>query len=430
MISVSISNFSCLKDASFDLSPICIFIGEQGAGKSVTTKMIYFISDILVSFLQHTERGDTLADFKKIIAKSFSLWFPPSAWGSERFSINYTASEFNVRILRRKSSGRLSDEVVVTFSDWFNNLYNDVLGLFKNANEVRDVSEEVEESWRIQTRIRQRISDTLGGDYLSRQTFIPAGRGFFTSIGRIVAGFDQVGSLDPLTIRFARLFANSRDMRFRTHYFGSRINEDYIEKRNKFMKSFFGGEIKIEGEKEFISTEDGRMIPFSALSSGQQELLPMWTLIDSINQVDAFSHVYNKQRRISSHMLYIEEPEAHLFPSAQSTFMEFLIGSSVSRRDKRSIIITTHSPYIMAKINNFLKAGQLSRKRKFVSKVEKIIPKDLWIHRKQLSAFSIDNGKIKDLLDEDGLIDARYLDQISEDVSNEFSNLLDIEAEL
>lgn len=42
----------------------------------------------------------------------------------------------------------------------------------------------------------------------------------------------------------------------------------------------------------------------------------------------------------------------------------------------------------------------------------------------------MEDGELKNLLDEDGLIDGSYLDSISEDISYEFSRLLSIESEI
>lgn len=81
-------------------------------------------------------------------------------------------------------------------------------------------------------------------------------------------------------------------------------------------------------------------------------------------------HNIKSNNRSNRHeLVYIEEPEAHLFPSAQSLLMDFLIGTMARGREGRSLIITTHSPYIMSKINVFLKAGQLSRRKKGMKKL-------------------------------------------------------------
>ncbi|TIP83454.1 MAG: hypothetical protein E5X63_21430, partial [Mesorhizobium sp.] len=162
-----------------------------------------------------------------------------------------------------------------------------------------------------------------------------------------------------------------------------------------------------------------------------QELLPMWSLMDYFNERDALRVMSARRPQIyPRELIYIEEPEAHLFPSAQSFLMEFLIGSLVSSRNGRSLIITTHSPYIMSKLNVFLKAGQLSRRKKRNQDINEIVPRECWLTDKQLSAVAIENGRLRNLIDEDDLIDGRYLDQVSEEISRDFSRLLKIEANL
>jgi predicted ATP-dependent endonuclease of OLD family len=153
--------------------------------------------------------------------------------------------------------------------------------------------------------------------------------------------------------------------------------------------------------------------------------------MDYFNEMDAFRPV-GTARVLSRlrELVYIEEPEAHLFPSAQSLLMEFLIGSVVSEKNHRSLIITTHSPYIMSKLNVFLKAGQLSRRRKRNQDINEIVPRECWLSEKQLAAFALEDGKLRDILDADGLIDGSYLDEISEQISREFSQLLQIESEI
>jgi len=195
------------------------------------------------------------------------------------------------------------------------------------------------------------------------------------------------------------------------------------------MKRLIGGEIVQEDEAEYVKTEDGRKIPFSALSSGQQELLPMWALIDYFAQMD---HLRVKNSRKAMEVLYIEEPEAHLFPSAQSLFLEFLLGSlRGSNSVTRSIILTTHSPYIMGRLNVFLKAGQLSRRKKRNTDINAVVPRECWLSNEDFAAYAIEDGKLRSIVDEeDGLIDASYLDGISHDIENDFDRLLKIEAEI
>ena len=440
MPSLHVSEFSCLAEAAFEIAPVNVIIGPQGSGKSVTTKLFYFFSDILNGHLQSAERGDDINDYKKTLAKQFAIWFPPSAWGAGRFNVNYYAGRFTVRVLRRVSYGKPSDEVAITFSEWFTEHYRRALETFSKARDKVDLMDEnsgqfsadLDRIWRVRESLTRSMNVALGHEYIGQQTFIPAGRAFFTSIGRLVAGFEHAGALDPVTVKFARLFANLRDRNTsRSLLNASRLSNDFIERRNQFMEKLFGGEIKFEGETEFVETTDGRKVPFSSLSSGQQELLPMWSLIDYFGQVDALrARRSGPAARVPRELVYIEEPEAHLFPSAQSLLMDFLIGSIVSERNQRSLIITTHSPYIMSKLNVFLKAGQLARRKKKNQEINDVVPRECWLTESQLSAFSIENGRMTNLIDEEGLIDSTYLDQISEDISRQFSSLLRIESEI
>lgn len=435
MASIVISKFSCIDQATFDVSPITVIIGPQGSGKSVTTKLLYFLADIPSSFLFNAEKRDSFDYFKKSLEKQFGIWFPASAWGCHRFNINYSNGPFSVRILRRTTGGKLADEVVISFSEWFERQYKQALELFEAHLSVeerdRDEFDQINDSLEVSRKLRSIITKDItqdNGQFISRQTFIPAGRAFFTSIGRIVAGLEQAGSLDPVTIKFARLFANLRDRRFSYFPKYRKPNEDYKSKKNLFMRSFFGGDLCFERDTEYVKSDDGRRIPFSSLSSGQQELLPMWTLLDYYNEMDI-----RHPRGISPstfEQLYIEEPEAHLFPSAQILLMEFLVSSISTYSMNRRLIITTHSPYIMGKLNVFLKAGQLARRRKRNTEINSVIPRACWIDNDALSAYAIVDGVLKNIIDQDGLIDGTYLDDISEQNSREFSQLLQIESEM
>jgi hypothetical protein len=433
MPELNITDFSCLDSAHFKLSPVNVLIGPQGSGKSVTTKLFYFCTDLMTSFISSSERGISFNDYKKKVSLEFSTWFPPQAWGPGRFNINYTAGKFYIRILRRLRNTKPTDDVSIVFSEWFADVYDQAVETFESARKTADISGPSPRSfsedptWRVREQITIKLSRALGDEFIGGQTFVPAGRAFFTSIGRLVAGFEHAGALDPVTLKFARLFANLRDRFGWQGIYQSRTSEGN-DRRKRFMTRLFGGEVKREGETEFVETSDGRKVPFGSLSSGQQELLPMWSLIDLYAQQDEFLASRKNAPKPNRHLIYIEEPEAHLFPSAQSTLMEFLIGSLVSR-DLRSLVLTTHSPYILSKLNVFLKAGQLARRKKRNQDINEIVPRECWLNERQLSAFAIEARNLRDLIDEEyGLIEDAYLDSISQVMSDEYSRLVAIEA--
>ena len=423
MITLDIDNFSCITKAKFELAPVTVLIGPQGSGKSVTTKLIYFCIDILSLQYDWASRQTPIDEVKKDISKLFSIWFPPSAWGLNKSKIFFQAGDYTIRFMRRSRKGSFSDEMSVVFSSFFEDQYKLLCEAYQKVTTLEDQEniflKNPDKTWRVQEGWEKKLKLSLGSNFFENQTFIPAGRAFFTSIGRIVAAIEQGSSLDPITIRFAKLFANIRDFSSRGLFFRRYTNDD-LKIRNSFTEKLFNGYIKFEKDSEYIETIDGRKIPFSALSSGQQELFPMWLLLD----------YYSMQRSSDNSMgdlFYIEEPEAHLFPNAQSIFMDFLVGRLVSKKEDRNLIITTHSPYILSKLNNFLKAGKLGKIRKNYTAVSNIVPRDCWLNASRVRAYALQNGELINILDTDGMIDGFYIDSVSQEVAETFEKLLDIE---
>jgi hypothetical protein len=428
MTNLTVHDFSCLKHVELQVAPVTVLIGPQGSGKSVTTKLLYFFYDQLTRQYQCAEKGVDLGDFKKEASRQFRTWFPPSAWGPGRFNITFNAGLFTARVLRRWSKGSVTDDVTVTFSEYFYSHYESLLSAYADAQAQdleateRGIRRSIDRVWAVRDAYESKIAKELGSQYISMQNFVPAGRAFFTSIGRLVAAFDQGSSIDPVTLRFAKLFAILRDRGGRIPYRSPNEPDDRDQRavRRTVMNRLFGGEIKFERDLEFVETRDGRQVPFSALSSGQQELLPMWLLIDYIRD-------FGIRGRPTGDLVYIEEPEAHLFPSAQNLLMDYLIGSVVSRRENRSLILTTHSPYILSKLNNYLKAGQLGKIKRLAPEVARIISRDCWLTPSRVRAYAIHDGTLENLIDANGLIDGTYIDKVSEDVAAEFEQLLDLQ---
>ena len=423
MALLKVNGFSCISQAEIQLKRLTVIIGPQASGKSVLSKLIFFFNDIFSRQFAFLEDEKPYSSFIATISEDFKKWFPPSAWGSTKFVIRYEAGPVTLSITRRGSRSHLSDDVNIQITESFAELYEQGLRqvrasrarLSRPEDDDTFVEREYESFWRIRESIELKNASFLGTDYVRTQTFVPAGRSFFTSIGKAIAAFDQSGMLDPVTVRFGRLFTTHRERGGRI--FNRNLTSEEKTRQSDAMKSFFGGRIRIERDSEYIEAQDGRKVPFHILSSGQQELLPLWMVIGSL-----------ARKSTENRIIYIEEPEAHLFPSAQSLVVEYLAGLLSDNAPGRRMLITTHSPYVLSKINNLIRAGDLaSRKRDRSPEIEKIIPKFSWMRSAHIQAYAILNGSVHPILDEDGLIDTEYLDAVSSDISDEFSRLLEIE---
>lgn len=418
-----INNFSSIKFADLQLSALTIIIGPQASGKSVISKLIYFFNEQLSDLPVMAEENLTSLELERRIADEFVKWFPSSAWGDKLFKIRFEAGPFEISVRRR--GDRKSQRANVNISPDLRVYYDTLIIGFNEASSDISGSTSFASSrqFQILSAMRRsnssRLSSLLGDAFIDYQVFIPAGRSWFTSIGRAVAAFEHGGLLDPVTLNFGRMFTNARDLA------RSALVEPEDGPRRELMLRLFGGEIRFERNLEYVLATDGRKIPFNVLSSGQQELMPLWMVLSSISR----QRPRRRDAERLKSLIFIEEPEAHLFPSAQSVLLEYLASIVSDRVLNQDMIITTHSPYVLSKINNLLKAGDLGTRNEGVNsrRVSRIVPRASWLRGDLTRAYAITEGKVIDILDVDGMIDGEYLDEISTDISRTFNMLLEVE---
>lgn len=422
MKKLHVKNFSCVAHAELDLQALTILIGPQASGKSVLSKLTYFFISVLKEQSRYILKTNSLDSYKSFIKQRFNEWFPFSAWGNKKFVISYRIGNSEIKISRTAYRGIVSDNIRVSLSTDIQEQYGSLLkkttSLTKKASEKKRDSD-FEFDWRMYELCEKSIQKLLGRDYVSQQLYIPAGRSFFTSIGKAFSIFELGGGLDPMAVRFGRFYASIRER----HYYRMERSSPRQQKIIEVISDIFGGEIKIDGDKEYVLTKDSREIPFSALSSGQQELLPLMVLLPFLMR--------RGRGRGEKQLIYIEEPEAHLFPSAQSKLVEAFSSLINTSNQALDMLITTHSPYVLSKINNLIKAGQLEKSlpERAMPSLEQIITKTAWIPGKSVHAYAIQDGYLRDIMSEEGLIAADYLDDVSGDISNEFLGMLGLEAE-
>lgn len=409
--SLVVSGFSCISSARINFSRLTLIIGPQASGKSVICKLAYFFNQLLTEQFHKIEDNSSLEDFKNHTAQKFMQLFPVSAWGGKKFDIEYCAGDYSVRLQRTSAK---SERVKVSFSSFFEILYSEAQEAYRKLrqkSQKNEFSARIDADWSVRGKLIKEIRKKLGRDFAEYQLFIPAGRSFFTNAGKAIMLLDQGNLVDPIVGRFGRIFAN-----FREHYqFG------YIERsvRNpEKWREILGGELKTERDLEYVETSDGRRVPFVALSSGQQELLPLFMVLSAWG--------FSGKDDVVQH-LYIEEPEAHLFPSAQSSLVEIFAELLNESEGLLDLVLTTHSPYVLSKFNNLVKAGSVGSEPAKARSVSKLIKRAAWIAEGDLSAYAISEGSAVSVVDDEGLIDGMYLDSISDEISNEFGKLLAFE---
>jgi len=412
MEKISIKNFGGLKNIEFEFKKINIIIGPQASGKSITVKLTFFFKDFFKSIFKSIIEGDTKRDIDNKQKEKFITYFPREAWGTEDFEILYEINESYIKITRNGSTTfkiEYSADISKTIKKG-RKLYADELGKFEGELRVPRFT--------LSYQFRQRFEECLSSDIdkltAYDQYFVPAGRSFFANLQSGIFSFlSNNRQLDPFLIEFGSFYETFKQ------YTGNR--NDTRKKRSHFENlesELINGEYILEKDKDYLMHKDNRKVNLTNASSGQQEILPLILIMRALYEMK-FRH---------GATLYIEEPEAHLFPTAQRKIVQLLSRVFNERSESMQLIITTHSPYIVSSFNNLLEAGRIiNEEPKHAEQVYKIIPKNEVINPKYLVAYSLQNGVKRMIIDEETqLISQNILDGVSDDISVEFGNLLEI----
>lgn len=197
-------------------------------------------------------------------------------------------------------------------------------------------------------------------------------------------------------------------------------------------------------------------------ASGYQSLIPLYVVSKSLydlvgkkNESDIDSDLYRKLKsevmrimnnkelsedvkslalkQLSSRFSYshvvniVEEPELNLYPSSQCAEIEALVRMNNINKDNK-LILTTHSPYVLATLNNLLYAGKIGELKE--TQVQRVLPKALWIQPNTLQAYELKDGMVVDIIDDElGLIKSERIDIISSEINDKFDAIMDIEIE-
>jgi predicted ATP-binding protein involved in virulence len=410
---ITIKNFGGLDEVTIPLNSINIFIGKQASGKSVSAKLIYFFKTLPREIFNGVEQGKTKPEINNFILRKFEEYFPLESWAND-FEIAYFFGNENIKLKKEPKT-----KLLINYSDGLAKLFSASKRIIKKHNEKEIGRERYNSSLMSYLEYSNYLRKDFGVCASNNQIFVPAGRSFFanlqSTIFSLLAGNKTI---DPFLIEFGAFYERMKSVVERN--LSSETKKEEINHYvNQLISKIINGEYKREKNKDFILHKDKRKVNVSFSSSGQQEILPLFVTLKAqtiINYIGGGATVY------------IEEPEAHLFPSAQKSIIELI--AAVYNNSDRSLqfVITTHSPYILSAFNNLLQAGHLREEGKSEKEIEKIVSKFSIIKPKELNAFEMRDGKLINLIDEEfGLITATTLDQASEDISKEFDALLNLE---
>ncbi len=414
--SITVTGFLNLKSVKMEMGEITVLIGEQAAGKSILAKLQYFFwkyqSDL---FDEETLYKKTIAVYGRDKVDEFFELFSVTSKNPEPFKIEYKNNDIEICLERTKPGHKPR----ITTSLFLEKFYVRVKRVHikysklepwryrvgkKESEKKRREYEKIEKAYHVLNYDLHKLRHSL-----PNVLYVPAARSFFSTIENNVFAFLAKGkeSLDPLIVQFGEFYETAKSINQRPTAYGV---EKSGRRGTQVIKDILKGDFLQENDEDIIRTAWGD-VELRHASSGQQEALP---LILSLLYFPAVSLINNYHPRVNfssvkknkNRLIIIEEPEAHLFPTAQKRILEEIV--KVAQGTSCSILIATHSPYILSCLNKEIHQAKKDKKE---------INVRAYYARKQ---------KLDDIYDtDDKLIDLSDFDATSMAISNELIEALD-----
>lgn len=436
MQKIEIKYLGPVQELEMEIKDFNLLIGEQATGKSTVAKAIYFfriIKSTLTDYLCQVYdtalyNGNDVSDgFNKVLKKELKSIFVSLfgySWDlDKRLYLKYEYAsgiwidvKLNKNGKRKYISVRYSPKLTQTLKD----LEKEALELFEQKPETTTISLAYASKERLRNYDNFKNSVNKIFDDYKETYYIPAGRSMLTLLVNNRSLLEN-DNLDLITRQFMQVIDNIH----RVFEDGIRnVHKRYPDGERRFdvtktaemLISDLKGDYLYNAGKEYIVVEDeeehSEKIPINFASSGQQEVL--WLL----------NQLYILMLKKEKAFVIIEEPEAHLYPSLQSKVVEFI--SYFANINNSSILITTHSPYILTSVNTLYCAGKVIEKNSTYSKkVYDIIDSNCEIDPQKVTALKINKDKsILNLINEElQELNTEMIDEISDSVNEKYMEL-------
>jgi predicted ATPase len=419
MEKLKITNFLSIDKAEIELKKLNIFIGPQAQGKSLFAKLIFFFKEYPESLVDAISENKTKSEFDKLSLAKFEKMFPKYTWEGKAFDINYSTSYYNISITNEKSSnGRFT--LKLTSSDRIKEAFSTARKAHRKF-----IQEEPDSKFSRLTRkpyglLRECVVNKLfiesNKSYIEQAIYIPAGRSFFANLQKNIFSFISSNvEIDYFLKEFGAVYERTKN-----DFFIRQAEEKRPKTVDKIVNDLICGKFLSEKGQDWIFNKHGK-VNVANSSSGQQEALPLAIILSTWPY---FAH------NLISRYFIIEEPEAHLFPVAQSQITSLIASAYNASERMNSFVITTHSPYILTAFNNLIQAGNVSESKNHqgLEQLYKVVPEIEIVDFNDVSAYVVNKGTAKTILNHElKLIDSNIIDDVSNYFADTFEKLISME---
>ena len=435
-----VKNFGPLKDIEIEVREMVTFIGAQASGKSTLAKLLSifedenFRSDAKITFEDELKKYNILSYLKNesyIQYKSIDVntTIAEFIFFEKKFKKNTLQETLSIlKGLNVKNfdeldlNGRIK-KLISQFINIFNLLNKEDFYLVFET-EKQKIKFEIDF---LKVRIKNgRINDSDVDLLIEILDIEKSIENYVFLYDKIISVFPNIFSFDSLYVPAERNFLHliaenalgliNNNIQIPKHLL--EIGQEYekaIQTIKELPLSLVDKNLtyKREGKTSYIYHNKTEKIDLLESASGLQSIIPILLLVE-----------YSKSLKDKYNFNFVvEEPELNLYPKAQHELIKYLVKNCLF--DRKNLILTTHSPFVLASINNLLLAFDKGKTKP--KEVNKIIKKESWLDPKNFIAYELKNGKAKKIMnDKLGQINENMIDMVSDSFSDEFDKLLDL----
>lgn len=422
MSRIKIKNFGPIRegfvdnDGWMDIEKVTVFIGDQGSGKSTVAKLISIFSWIEKSIICNLISVDLLnatifknlcaqQDFIEFFSGDSYLSYEGDAW---IFEYDEQRNLFNSKINHKNFEKYVLPKIqyISAARNLLTILYNiSAQSIIDSSGNVINLSSNIPFMVRELNSVYIKALDELAKDgfllpisdtsvyYQNHNTFIVV-KGKRVSMASASSG---IQSITPLLLV--------------SHFLSNEVRKDIYEKVQTIDNN-----LKNKIENDF-SRENTRLSEnFKLICSFGRGIL---TKREDVELLDKKLKKYIP----SSFINIVEEPEQNLFPTSQQKVINSLLEYNNAIKENK-LVICTHSPYILASLNNSILADEVFEK---TGKATGSYSEGRRVAYADVSAYMCENGRIISIKDNDSkLINADVIDSCSTKINSDFDELLDL----
>lgn len=396
---LTVQSFGPIRQIDINFRKVNLFIGDQGTGKSC-------------------------------IAKLFSTFrWLEKALMTETYSLDYFTKYVDARFKTQLCGYHRIDDF---FRDDTYILYESALYKFVYADSA----------FKIENK-----NETITG--LPKIMYVPAERIILSSAEKKLKAFDGLPSSN---LTFNQAFWESKE-RFKDGYalpFGNLaykydslndiswiVGHDYrvrLINASSGIQSALPVCIVSEYLGNIVASGKERSMSVEELQKLQKETAK---IMENENLADTVKHAMLKhlssRSRYNCFVNIVEEPELSLFPESQNSMIRLLCKVNNETTDNM-LLLTSHSPYTLAILNNLVLAYKAYEKgdNEIKRRVAEIVPPEYHIAPESLTAFSLKETEMENyqsvISESTGIISKNDLDSVSEIIMREFNSLYRIYA--